>query len=122
MQIKRVLSSGIQHCNLVKLTDVLEEHLASIFSVKEQAKQETSMVQSSACCLLYAGFLLGLLLDPENGGDMFSKMLDEFHQIALRYYPEDGTVYICIIQPNFWWHCFYHSTQNFYIFNFQRSK
>jgi hypothetical protein len=25
----------------------------------------------SACCLLYAGFLLGLLFDPEDRGDMF---------------------------------------------------
>jgi hypothetical protein len=25
----------------------------------------------SACYLLYAGFLLGLFFDPEDGGDMF---------------------------------------------------
>jgi hypothetical protein len=24
-----------------------------------------------ACCLFYAGFLLGLLINPEDGGDMF---------------------------------------------------
>jgi hypothetical protein len=27
--------------------------------------------QNSACCLLYGGFLLGLLFYPEDGGDMF---------------------------------------------------
>jgi hypothetical protein len=28
-------------------------------------------LQSSACYLLYAGFLLGLLFDPDDGNDMF---------------------------------------------------
>jgi hypothetical protein len=39
----RVLSSGIQ-CHAVhwKSTNVSEEHVASIFKIKEQAKQETS--------------------------------------------------------------------------------
>jgi hypothetical protein len=50
-------------------TDVLEEHIASIFRVEEYAEQETSVKaggeQSSA------GFLLGLFFDPEDGGDMF---------------------------------------------------
>jgi hypothetical protein len=38
----------------------LEEHYASIFRV-----------QSSACYLLYSGFLLGFFFDPEDGGDIF---------------------------------------------------
>jgi hypothetical protein len=29
------------------------------------------MKQHSACYQLYAGFLLGLFFDPEDGGDMF---------------------------------------------------
>jgi hypothetical protein len=42
------------------------ENITSIFRVKEQAKHETSRSRRQA-----AGFLLGLLLKPEDGGDMF---------------------------------------------------
>jgi hypothetical protein len=31
---------------------------------------------SSACSLLHAGFLLGLLIDPEDGGDIFLRNID----------------------------------------------
>jgi hypothetical protein len=37
-------------------TDVLEEHAASVFS---------------ACHMLHTGFLLGLIFDLEDGGDIF---------------------------------------------------
>jgi hypothetical protein len=37
----------------------MEEDVASIF------------IYSSACCLLHAGFLLGLLYNTEDGGDVF---------------------------------------------------
>jgi hypothetical protein len=30
-----------------------------------------TMLAGSACCLLHAGFLLGLFFDPENGCYMF---------------------------------------------------
>jgi hypothetical protein len=36
--------------------------------VEEQAKQEN---KPFTCSLLHAGFLLGLLFNPEDGGDMF---------------------------------------------------
>jgi hypothetical protein len=50
---------------------VSEEHAASIFTIEEQAKQEISMKQRSACCLLHPGFLLALLFNPEDGDDIF---------------------------------------------------
>jgi hypothetical protein len=52
----------------------LEEHVASIFRVKEYATQETSMKQitgSIACYHLHGGFLLGSFFGPEDRGDMF---------------------------------------------------
>jgi hypothetical protein len=64
-------------------TDVLEEHIASIFRVEKQAEQETSVkaggiwystdvtvlhLMLAAC--FHAGFFIRLFLDPEDGGDM----------------------------------------------------
>jgi hypothetical protein len=51
----------------------LEEHVASIFRVEEYTKQETSIRQAASedCCLLHAGFMLGSLFNPEDGGGMF---------------------------------------------------
>jgi hypothetical protein len=48
----------------VKLTDISEENIASIFRVEESAKQET-------IALLHAGLLLGLFLNPKNGDRIF---------------------------------------------------
>jgi hypothetical protein len=47
----------------------LEEHVASIFMVKERAKQETDVKAYGKQSI--AGFLLGLFFDPEDGGDIF---------------------------------------------------
>jgi hypothetical protein len=43
------------------------EDSASILKVKEQVMQETEGKQSSDISLPLAGFLYGLLFDPENG-------------------------------------------------------
>jgi hypothetical protein len=48
----------------------LEEHVASIFRVDEQGKQETSVKAGlQAKCLFLSCF--GLFFDPEDGGNMF---------------------------------------------------
>jgi hypothetical protein len=54
----------------------LQEYIASISRIQEQVKQETNMKQaaipgSSTYYLLHAVLLLGVLLNPEYGGDMF---------------------------------------------------
>jgi hypothetical protein len=49
---------------VVKL-DVSEAHIAPNFKVKEQTMQELMLPSASAC------FSLGLLVDPEDGGDIF---------------------------------------------------
>jgi hypothetical protein len=48
-------------CCLVKAS-VSEERITSIFMFKDQGE---------LCCLLCAGFLLNILFNPEDGGDMF---------------------------------------------------
>jgi hypothetical protein len=47
---------------------------------------------SSVCCLIQAGFLLGLLFDPEDGSDMFLRNVD-------RISPDYMTLY-CISEYN----------------------
>jgi hypothetical protein len=44
--------------------------VAYIFRVEEQIKQEISMKQAAI------NFLLGLLLNPEDGGDVFLRNVD----------------------------------------------
>jgi hypothetical protein len=40
-------------------------------------------------CLLPAGFLLGLIFDPEDGGKILPEVLVDFHQNTQHYIPED---------------------------------
>jgi uncharacterized protein involved in tellurium resistance len=68
----------------------LEEYTASIFMVKEYAKQTVL----SAHCLLLAGFLLGLFFDLEDGGKMFLQALSNIHGT-----PNQNTVLFMIQSP-----------------------
>jgi hypothetical protein len=40
-----------------------------------QQGEGRAKVHSPACCLLLAGFLLGVIFDPEGDGNMYSEML-----------------------------------------------
>jgi hypothetical protein len=72
LELKSSIFLDITPCSPFEVTDVSEEHVASIFRVEQYSKQETTMESmGSACYLLRAGFLLGLFSDPEDGGDMF---------------------------------------------------
>jgi hypothetical protein len=41
-------------------------------------------------CQFHAGFLLGLFVEPEDGGDMASEVSDDFQQNTRRYIPEES--------------------------------
>jgi hypothetical protein len=58
---------GYEELNLLGYTSVSEEHVTSIFRVKEQDKQQNSWI----CHLLSCCFLLDLFLDPEVRGNIF---------------------------------------------------
>jgi hypothetical protein len=45
----------VKLCNLLKVNQCLEEHVASISSVKEQVKQETCMKQAASKALTFDG-------------------------------------------------------------------
>jgi hypothetical protein len=53
----------------------------------------TFVVQGCACCLLHAGFLLGIFCEHEDGGDMFLQKVNCSHQTTLCYSPEDATLH-----------------------------
>jgi hypothetical protein len=69
----------------------LEQYTASIFRAEKLAKQETSMKQSSACWLMYVGFLFGFLFNPENGMTSSFETLVDFRQTTRFYIPDKRT-------------------------------
>jgi hypothetical protein len=61
----------------------LEEHTVFIIRVKKKSKNETS----SAHYLLHTVFLLVLLFNPEDGGDMFHQNVGGFSPDNMVLYP-----------------------------------
>jgi hypothetical protein len=77
--------SDVMLCSPVEVYRLLEECTVSSCRTEEYTKQVASKKQAdrgSACHLLHAGCLLGLLCDPEDGGSMFlpnvSKLLTDY--------------------------------------------
>jgi hypothetical protein len=69
-------------CSPLKI-DVSEEHIAYIFRAEEQTEQETS----SACYLCQVGFLLGLLFDPDDDGEIFLRNVGRLTTDYMALYP-----------------------------------
>jgi hypothetical protein len=80
----RVLSSGIKR-----------------YVVRWKSTFRRNKWQRSACCLILAGFLLGLLIDPE--GDMFLADIDWRSPDYLALYPWIyNSSYSCLSPRRFW--------------------
>jgi hypothetical protein len=58
----------IMSYSALKVNDVSEEHVASIFMVNKKTSVKAGDKQSLR---FHTGSLLGILLDSEDGGDMF---------------------------------------------------
>jgi hypothetical protein len=52
-----------------------------------------NVLQGSACCFLVAGYLLGVLADPEDGGSTFFPNAVEFYEITRHHIPEDNSLH-----------------------------
>jgi hypothetical protein len=58
---------------------VVEQHPNQNWNTQQKPSKnqhEAGRKHSSACCLLHDGFLLVLLFDPDDGGDMFPPNVD----------------------------------------------
>jgi hypothetical protein len=77
--------SGLQCHVLQRKPNVSAEHTTSVFRVEEESKQETSRSGRQAGLSSPPTFLLGLLFDPKDGGDMFLQNLrPSLNQMALQ--------------------------------------
>jgi hypothetical protein len=59
---------GLKSCSPLIVNDISEEYVVSIFRAEECVMQETSRIMQA---FLAAIFMFGVLLSPEDGGDMF---------------------------------------------------
>jgi hypothetical protein len=76
----------ITPCSLLKPTDVSGEHVAFISKVEQQG--------AFHYCLLNAGFLLGLLFNLEDEGDMFLRNVwSTFQPVIRRCISRDRTLF-----------------------------
>jgi hypothetical protein len=55
-------------------------------------KQRKKPALRPACYLLHAGFLLGLLFEPEDGNYIFPETTVDFQRTTWRYIPEEITL------------------------------
>jgi hypothetical protein len=91
-----VLSSGIHRCVAHGTsTNISQKHAASIFRVEKN---------SFTCCLLHGGFLLGLLFNPEGGGNIFVQYvgwlsMDLVYSSILKV----GATYLSNMSADFLW-------------------
>jgi hypothetical protein len=78
-------SWDIMPCIPLKVTDISEEYVASIFRVKEQTKQETSitLVMLVSCLACYLTMNMGATCSSETSIDI--------QQTTRRYIPENIT-------------------------------
>jgi hypothetical protein len=56
-------------------------------------KQRFLCKQDILVACFHADFLLGLFLEPENGGDMFLRNVVDIQRTTRRYIPEDSTLH-----------------------------
>jgi hypothetical protein len=82
---------------LYKSTNISEKHSASTNKVKEQAKQENSLIGS--CCFLDS--CLAHSLNLKMKAVCSSEALVDFYQITQRHICEDGTLQSPLLEPQF---------------------
>jgi hypothetical protein len=65
-----------------------EAHFTSIFRADYYTREDSSRQKA---CLFFASFLLGLLFDPEDGGDIVLRNVGLFWRTRI-YIPEDRNI------------------------------
>jgi hypothetical protein len=76
----------IKPCSLLKVNDVSEQNVASIFRV-----------EGKTCYLFHVSFLLRVLLNHEDGGYIFLEMRMTLNGLHGHFIPEDRSLYSDIL-------------------------